>query len=214
MSWLVCGHSHHCRNAAAVEVHRYEPQLLGKWSDPPHTHILPQLQGAEEPIRVVKDTQIPHLWYLWRIFEHNSGSRRWVVGEGVRMCVWCPPMTPFFAFTITPLGLYDGTVTNRAKSSRNTRSGVATPAKAFAKRQSEKRSKRVCRGWQSGPAGPAGRPAGASSQPGYFIPEVFPTAAPPEHDLGGCSHSCVSGGKRSDMGEYGGGTGRCTDPRE
>ena len=49
----------------------------------------------------------------------------------VRMCVWCPPMTPVFAVTITPLGLYNGTVTNRAKSSRNTRSGVATPAKAF-----------------------------------------------------------------------------------
>ena len=171
--WLACGHSHHCRNAAAVEVHRYEPQLLGKWSDPPHTHILPQLHGAEEPIRMAKDTQIPHLWYLWRIFEHNSGSRRWVVGEGVRMCVWCPPMTPFFAFIITPLGLYNGTVTNRAKSSRNTRSGVATPAKAFAKRQSEKQSKRVCRGWQSGPAGPAGRPAGASKQPGHSLRTCF-----------------------------------------
>ena len=91
----------------------------------------------------------------------------------VRMCVWCPPMTPFFAVTIAPLGLYNGTVTNRAKSSRNTRSGVATPAKAFAKRQSEKRSKRVCRGWQSGPAGPAGRPAGASSQPGHSLRTCF-----------------------------------------
>ena len=127
------------------------------------------------------------------------------------MCV-VPTHDTIFRCHNRPFGSVQRNGDQQGKKQSKHQVGSRNACESFPKRQSEKRSKRVCRGWQSGPAGPAGRPAGASSQPGHFTPDVFPTAAPPEHDLGGCSHSCVSGGKRSDMGEYGGGTGRCTDP--
>ena len=74
-----------------------------------------------------------------------------------------------FAFAAALVGRWDGVVSNGVKNGWNGCSGVTVPGKAFAERQTENGRNRAWGGWWSGPAGNAGRSAGASCQPGHSL---------------------------------------------